>query len=111
MASASSENFQYGYPTPGPQSPTGQDVMDHVYFVSNTEWKSIIEVEQFDYVVIGTGPCGLAFVERILSRHPQSRILVLERGGYFLPEPFPKSSTSICQHNRWPLRDISLDSF
>ena len=88
MASASSENFQYGYPTPGPQSPTGQDVMDHVYFVSNTEWKSIREVEQFDYVVIGTGPCGLAFVERILSHHPQSRILVLERGGYFLPEHF-----------------------
>ena len=85
---AASQNFQYGHPTPGPQSPTVQNVMDHVYFCSNSEWKQIREVEQFDYVVIGTGPCGLAFVERVLSQKPMSRILMLERGGYFLPEHF-----------------------
>ena len=85
---AGSHNFQYGYPTPGPQSPTGQKVMDHVYFCSNAEWKSIREVEEFEYVVIGTGPCGLAFVERVLSQNPMSRILMLERGGCFLPEHF-----------------------
>ena len=85
---AASENFQYGHPTPGPQSPTVQNVMDHVYFCSNSEWKQIREFKQFDYVVIGTGPCGLAFVERVLSQKPMSRILMLERGGYFLPEHF-----------------------
>ena len=85
---AGSQNFQYGYPTPGPQSPTGQQVMDHVFFCSNEEWKRAREVEVFDYIVIGTGPCGLAFAERVLSNEPHSRILMLERGGYYLPEHF-----------------------
>lgn len=88
MAAAGSNNFQYGHPTPGPQNPTGQKVLDHVYFCSNDEWKKIREVEQFDYIVIGTGPCGLAFVERALYKNPMSRILMLERGEYFLPEHF-----------------------
>ena len=56
MATAVGPEFEYGYPTPGLQSPTGQDVMDQVYIVSESEW------ERFDYIVIGTGPCGLAFV-------------------------------------------------
>ena len=85
---AGSQNSQYGYPNPGPQSPTGQEVMDHVFFCSNEEWERAREVEVFDYIVIGTGPCGLAFVERVLSHEPQARILMLERGGYFLPEHF-----------------------
>jgi len=29
---ASTDKFQYGFPTPGPQNPTGQKVMDHVFF-------------------------------------------------------------------------------
>lgn len=85
---AGSQNLQYGHPTPGPQSPTVQNVMDHLYFCSNSEWKQIREVEQFDYVIIGTGPCGLAFVERVLAQKPMSGILMLERGGYFLHEHF-----------------------
>ncbi|TKD58963.1 GMC oxidoreductase [Flavobacterium sp. ASW18X] len=83
-----SSNFNHGFPTPGPQSPTGQDVMNHVYFVSNQEWKQIREEEQFDYIVIGSGFCGLAFVERVLKNNPFAKILLLERGGFFLPEHF-----------------------
>lgn len=85
---SSSKNFNYGYPTPGPQSPTGKDVMNHVFFASETEWKSIRENEEFDYIVIGTGFCALAFIERILKNNPFSRILILERGEFFLPEHF-----------------------
>ena len=85
---ASSPNFNYGYPSPGPQSPTGQNVMDHVFFVSNSEWKIIREEQQFDFVVIGTGFCALAFIERTLKNNPFARILVLERGPFFLPEHF-----------------------
>ncbi|GGY11795.1 hypothetical protein GCM10007160_43430 [Litchfieldella qijiaojingensis] len=40
---ASSNNLQHGYPTPGPQNPTGQRVMDHVFFLSNSEWKAARE--------------------------------------------------------------------
>ena len=86
---AAADRQQHGCPTHGLQSPTAQNVMDSIYFVSDSEWKSILESsEQFDYIVVGTGPCGLAFVQRILQSNPHSRILVLERGGFFLPEHF-----------------------
>lgn len=84
----SAPNFNYGYPTPGPQSPTGQEVMNHVFFLSRGEWKRVREEERFDYIVIGTGPCGLAFVERMLRQNPNARILIIERGPFFLPEHF-----------------------
>ena len=87
-AAASSSNFNYGFPTPGPQHPTGQEVMNHVFFLSNTGWKEAREKGQFDYVVIGTGPCALGFVDRILGKNSQARILMIERGPFFLPEHF-----------------------
>lgn len=85
---SSSPNFNYGYPTPGPQSPTSRDVMDHVFFMSNTEWKQIREEEHFDFIVIGSGFCSLAFVERTLKNNPFAKILIIERGDFFLPEHF-----------------------
>lgn len=85
---SSSPNFSNGYPTPGPQDPTPQKVMNHIYFLSETEWKTVREQEQFDYIIIGSGFCSLAFTERILSEKPMSRILILERGPFFLPEHF-----------------------
>lgn len=85
---ASTANLKNGFPTPGPQSPTGQRVMDHVFFMSNTEWKEAREEGNYDFVVIGTGFCALAFVERALIQDPHCRILVIERGPFFLPEHF-----------------------
>ena len=35
--------------------------------------------------VIGTGPTGVAFVEQALANNPRARILVLERGRFWLP--------------------------
>lgn len=87
-AVSSSQNFAHGYPTPGPQVSTPQKVMDHVFFLSETEWKRVREEEQFDYIIIGTGFCALAFAERILSKKPDTRILMVERGPFFLPEHF-----------------------
>ncbi len=85
---AASPNFNYGYPTPGPQSPTGRDIMDHVFFVSKTEWKRIREEEHFDFIVVGSGFCALAFVEKALRNNPFAKILIIERGDFFLPEHF-----------------------
>ena len=86
--SASSTNLHHGFPTPGPQTPTGQRVMDHVFFLSNEGWKKAREEGSFDFVVIGSGFCCLAFIERALSQAPHCRILVIERGPFFLPEHF-----------------------
>ncbi|MBO0590520.1 GMC family oxidoreductase [Cellulophaga sp. E16_2] len=81
-------NYNYGFPTPGPQQPTGQDVMNHVFFTTKSDWKKIQETEQFDFIVLGSSFCCLAFVERTLSKNPFAKILILERGEYFLPEHF-----------------------
>ena len=62
--------------------------MDHVFFLSEEGWKRAREQERFDYVVIGSGPCALAFVERVLHHDPHARILIIEGGPYFLPEHF-----------------------
>lgn len=85
---ASSPNFNYGYPAPGPQSPTGQKVMDHVFFLSQGEWKQAREQQRFDFIVVGSGFCALAYATRVLEREPERRILILERGPFFLPEHF-----------------------
>jgi len=85
---SSAPNFNYGFPTPGPQTPNPQDVMNHVFFASHTDWKQIREDQQFDYIVIGSGFCALGFVERTLKHNPHARILILERGPFFLPEHF-----------------------
>lgn len=34
MSYSASTNFNYGFPSPGPQEPTPQKVMDHVFFMS-----------------------------------------------------------------------------
>ncbi|WP_405248074.1 GMC oxidoreductase [Cellulophaga sp. Asnod2-G02] len=81
-------NYNYGFPTPGPQQPTGQEVMNHVFFTTKSDWKNIRETEQFDFIVIGSSFCCLAFVERTLTKNPFAKILILERGEFFLPEHF-----------------------
>ena len=87
-AVSSSPNFNYGFPAPGPQSPSPQKIMDHVFFLTEEAWKEVREFKRFDYVIIGSGPCGLAFAERAYKHNPTSRILMIERGPFFLPEHF-----------------------
>ena len=87
-AVSSSQNFNHGFPTPGPQDPSPQKVMDHVFFLSEGEWKKVREEEQFDHIVIGSGFCAYAFAERTLTVNPHARILIIERGPFFLPQHF-----------------------
>lgn len=112
MSSASSFNFNHGFPTPGPQSPSGQRVMDHVFFLSNDAWKQAREERRYDLVVIGTGPCGLAVAHRALKRDPSCRILMIERGTFFLPEhfqnlplPFVNTLGGLSETFPWTLSD------
>lgn len=85
---ASTDNLHHGYPTPGPQNPTGQKVMDHVFFLTEGQWKNARENNQYDLVIIGTGFCAYATAERALENDPHCRILMIERGPFFLPEHF-----------------------
>ncbi|WP_211193741.1 GMC oxidoreductase [Pyxidicoccus fallax] len=62
--------------------------MDHVFFLTEEAWKEVREFERFDYIIIGSGPCRLAFAERAYKHDPRTRILMIERGPFFLPEHF-----------------------
>lgn len=95
MAFAASETskFYHGFPTPGPQNPTSSEVMNHIYFATAEQWKEARESKPFDYIVIGSGFCALAFIDRIIGNAKKEgtkipQILVLERGSFYLPEHF-----------------------
>jgi len=70
-----------GYPVPGPQSPGAGQLIGNAYC---SGWQQV-QAAHYDVIVIGTGPAGVAFIERTLARNPHAAILVLERGGYWLP--------------------------
>lgn len=62
--------------------------MDHVFFLSRSEWKAARETGTYDLVIVGTGFCGFAVAKRALENNPHTRILLIERGPFFLPEHF-----------------------
>lgn len=92
-SAAGSQNLNHGFPSPGPQNPTGQKVMNSVFFLSETEWKVAREEGEYDLVIIGSGICGLAIATRALERDPNCRILMIERGTFFLPQHFQNLPT------------------
>jgi choline dehydrogenase-like flavoprotein len=73
-----------GYPVPGPQVSNASDIATHAFFASAAEWDQIRNSTN-DFIVIGTGPSAVAFVEQALRNDPHARIVMLERGSYFLP--------------------------
>jgi choline dehydrogenase-like flavoprotein len=62
--------------------------MDNLFFLSETDWNITREQEQFDYIIIGSGFCSLAFARQVYEKNPWAKILILERGPFFLPEHF-----------------------
>ncbi|MDN3693407.1 hypothetical protein QWZ06_14495 [Chryseobacterium tructae] len=91
---ASSRNLGNGYPTPGPQRPDIQDIMNHAYFLTEGQWKEARENNSYDYIVIGSGFCGYAFAKRILEKDKEATILMIERGGFLLPTHFQNLGAS-----------------
>lgn len=91
---AASKNLGNGYPTPGPQRPDIQDIMNHAYFLTEGQWKEAKENNSYDYIVIGSGFCGYAFAERILKNDKEATILMVERGGFLLPTHFQNLGAS-----------------
>ncbi|HVK96110.1 MAG TPA: GMC oxidoreductase [Noviherbaspirillum sp.] len=73
-----------GYPVPGPQAPTSEDIAGQAFFANACDWQNVLN-ETYDFIVIGTGPTGVAFIEQTLDNNPHAKILVLERGGFWLP--------------------------
>ncbi|KAH8797986.1 hypothetical protein DL96DRAFT_1688222 [Flagelloscypha sp. PMI_526] len=78
----------FGFPAPGAQAPTAAHATAAHYFVNDTTWDAIIDHGDFDDIVLGSGFCALAYVEKALQLDPFRKILVLERGDFWLPEHF-----------------------
>lgn len=85
---ASKMEPQYGYPTPGPQQVTVDKIMDDLFFLSDEEWDVERRRADYDYVIIGSSFCALAFVDRVMKNNPDTKIMIIERGVYYHPEHF-----------------------
>jgi len=81
-----------GYPLPGKQNTTPNEVMKQIFFVTDEEWKTMQQTEEFDYVVIGSSYCALSFISKVAKNNPCAKILVLEQGQYFHPGNFQNLS-------------------
>ena len=79
---------EYGYPNPGQQNISVDEVMTSLFFMSDTEWESAKDKGEFDYVVIGSSFCALAFTHQVLKNKSDAKILIVDRGSYFHPEHF-----------------------
>jgi hypothetical protein len=88
--------------------------MDHVFFLSNNQWKKAREETTYEFVIIGSGFCGFAFAQRALelsaAQSKPCRILMVERGQFFLPEhfqnlplPFQKTLGGLSETFPWTL--------
>ncbi len=83
---------KFGYPNPGPQNISVNEVLANLHFMSDKEWKVDCTKEGYDYVVIGSSFCALGFIHQVLEKKPNSKILVIERGDYVHPEVFQELS-------------------
>ena len=78
---------EHGYPTPGEQSPTVEGVMDDHFFVDDNAWNEVAAAA-WDFIVVGSGHTALAFTQAALEKNPDARILILERGPFWLTQHF-----------------------
>ena len=78
-----------GYPGPSlTQSIGGTDVLNRLFFLTDEEWDRERVTGEYDYIVIGSSFCALAFIKRALVNNPRVKILVIERGHLFHQEHF-----------------------
>lgn len=50
----------------------------------------------FDYVVVGGGPSGMFFAYEMIEKHPEKRVLIIERGMSLKKRACPKKKTGVC---------------
>ena len=99
-AGAMPAGINEGYPVPGPQTADADRIAASAFFT--TDWAQA-QATAYDFIVIGTGPTAVAFIDRALARNPQARILVLERGGYWLPvhyQMLPAAFQAVAEYRR-----------
>jgi choline dehydrogenase-like flavoprotein len=61
--------------------------MDTDFFVDEKAWQRVVS-SSWDHIVVGSGFTALAFTQAALERQPDARILLLERGPFWLTQHF-----------------------
>jgi choline dehydrogenase-like flavoprotein len=74
----------FGYPVPGPQGASADQIAGHAFFANPADWPATANAA-YDFIVIGSGPTAVAFVDQAYKNNPHAAILMLERGGFWLP--------------------------
>lgn len=61
---------------------------------SHEKWNDISNLD-FDFIVLGSGLAGLAFIDQMLKMKPSAKILLLERGGKYMMYMFTLCSSEL----------------
>lgn len=80
------------------QNLTVDDIMQENF--CGADWKEkweaiLVGNEKFDYIVVGSGFTGYSFAEKIFELDKAAKILMLERGPFFLADHFQNSHMSL----------------
>uniref|UniRef100_A0A8H8CJZ7 Glucose-methanol-choline oxidoreductase C-terminal domain-containing protein n=1 Tax=Psilocybe cubensis TaxID=181762 RepID=A0A8H8CJZ7_PSICU len=78
----------FGYPIPAPQIFHPAAATATHFFISDKQWDEILKHGEFDDIIVGSGFCALAYVTEALERDPYRKILILERGGFWLADHY-----------------------
>jgi choline dehydrogenase-like flavoprotein len=84
---------QQGYPVPGPQAVSAEQIAGGAFFAGHGDWDAVANAD-YDFIVIGSGPTAVAFVEQSLKHNPRAAILMLERGPFWLPTHYQMLPTA-----------------
>ena len=80
---------QHGFLVARPQqNPSSATLTKDLFFVHDDQWHALSTSGEFDFIVVGSSFCGFSFVQRILKNNSFAKILILERGDYFLTQHF-----------------------
>jgi hypothetical protein len=90
--------------------------MDLDFFSSSPATKIIADLgdNYYDYVVIGSSFCSLAFIHQTLQNNPKAKFLVLEKGLKYLPEHRqhcpPSSSPGEVEFRPWTIAHKTIQN-
>ena len=75
-----------GYPNQGRKEISVHDIMTNIYFETDAQWEIDRNSGDFDYVIVGSSFCALGFTHQMLKKNPTVKIIIIDRGDYFLHE-------------------------
>ena len=77
---------------PSANNVTTKDILNNHYFMTDEEREKKRHQGNYDYVIIGSYFCTLAFVTQALKNKPDAKVLLIERGDLLRQDQFQNLS-------------------